>query len=55
MGEKLPEITEKEYLYQHMINFNESMTEAPLQLVLNFLVIREFGLESDIQILRDYA
>ena len=43
-GEELPEQNEKERLYGHCIIFFETMTESLMQLCLNTLVLREFGL-----------
>ena len=43
-GEELPEEPQKDKLYGHCIIFFETMTESLMQLCLNSLVIREFGL-----------
>ena len=43
-GEELPEQKEEDKLYGHCIIFFETMTESLMQLCLNSLVIREFGL-----------
>ena len=43
-GEELPEQNEKDKLYGHCIIFFETMTESLMQLCLNTLVLREFGL-----------
>ena len=43
-GEELPEQPEKDKLYGHCIIFFETMTESLMQLCLNTLVLREFGL-----------
>ena len=43
-GEELPEEPENEKLYGHYIMFFETMTESLMQLCLNLLILREFGL-----------
>ena len=43
-GEELPEQNVKDKLYGHCIIFFETMTESLMQLCLNTLVLREFGL-----------
>ena len=43
-GEELPEEEEKEKSYGHCIIFFETMTESLMQLCLNALILREFGL-----------
>ena len=43
-GEELPEEPEKEKSYGHCIVFFETMTESLMQLCLNALILREFGL-----------
>ena len=46
-GEELPEEDEKDKLYGHCIIFFEAMTESMMQLCLNVLVLREFGLSQN--------
>ena len=43
-GEDLPEEPEKEKSYGHCIIFFETMTESLMQLSLNMLILREYGL-----------
>ena len=43
-GEELPEQNEKDKSYGHCIIYFETMTESLMQLCLNTLVLREFGL-----------
>ena len=43
-GEELPERKEKDKLYGHRIIFFETMTESLMQLGLNTLVLKEFGI-----------
>ena len=43
-GEELPQEPEKDKLYGHRIIFFETMTESLMQLCLNTLVLRKFGL-----------
>ena len=43
-GEELPEEPEKDKLYGHCIIFFKTMTESLMQLCLNSVIIREFGL-----------
>ena len=43
-GEELPEQTQKDKLYGHCIMFFETMSESMMQLSLNTVIIREFGL-----------
>ena len=43
-GEELKEETHQDKLYGHCIVFMETMTESLMQLCLNALVLREFGL-----------
>ena len=43
-GEELPEESKKDKLYGHRIVFFETMTESLMQLGLNTLVLREFGI-----------
>ena len=43
-GEELPEEDAKEKSYGHCIIFFEAMTESLMQLCLNSLILREFGL-----------
>ena len=43
-GEELPEEPAKEKSYGHCIIFFETMTESLMQLCLNALILREFGL-----------
>ena len=43
-GEELPQELEKDKLYGHRIIFFETMTESLMQLCLNTLVLRKFGL-----------
>ena len=43
-GEELPEEPQKDKLYGHCIMFFETMSESMMQLCLNSVIIREFGL-----------
>ena len=43
-GEELPEEPQQDKLYGHCIMFFETMTESLMQLCLNTLVLREFGI-----------
>ena len=43
-GEELPNEPEEEKSYGHCIIFFETMTESLMQLCLNALILREFGL-----------
>ena len=43
-GEDLPEEPQQDKLYGHCIMFFETMTESLMQLCLNTLVLREFGI-----------
>ena len=47
-GEELPEEKQKDKLYGHCIMFFETMTESLMQLSLNSVIIREFGLSPDV-------
>ena len=47
-GEELPEEKQKDKLYGHCIMFFETMTESLMQLSLNSVIIREFGLSPNV-------
>ena len=46
-GEELPEEPQQEKLYSHCIKFFETMTESLMQLCLNCLILREFGVSTN--------
>ena len=45
-GEDIPEESEREKRYAHVVNFFETVTESVLQLCLSCLILREFGLSN---------
>ena len=47
-GKELPEEKQKDKLYGHCIMFFETMTESLMQLSLNSVIIREFGLSPNV-------
>ena len=47
-GEELPEEPQQDKLYGHCIMFFETMSESMMQLCLNSVIIREFGLSPNV-------